>query len=817
MAILPHAARNLRRSPGFVLMVIAILGLGVALNAAIFTVVDCVLLRPLGYRDADRIVAVTTHFHDRNRTIPRLGGDDYNDLAAQVKAFEATAYFYADTGGIQVAGHSLFLSMASVSPRFGQVMGVEPIAGRLFLTDAVKGTEAIVGARFAKEQFGAADAALGKTLRNEEGLYTIVGVLPNSFSFPENSSVWIEADSRPAYPSRSSYSSHVIGKRKAGIDVAQLTAELASFSQNLQRAYLEDRNKSIEAVPLQENVVGKIRPTLRLLMGAVVVLLLIVCANVTHLQLVRATRKARLVAIQTALGASRARLMGYALTEAALLGLGGGVVAVLLAWPALRLLVHLAPPDVPRLQDVHLNLDVLLFSLGVSLLVMAATALLPVWRSWHADPAALLRQDSSRGLESRGVHRLRGGFMVAQVALTVALSVSAVLLARQLIAQSRQDLGFDPESLITLDSRAVEKVPFSYASGTTPEARAAQEQQNALAKSTRLAHLNATLDDLRSVVGVESAEAILGAPMGFGSSDVGYAIKGRSVFASPYRDLPNAEIRPVTPGALVTLHVPLLAGRQLANDDRAGSPPVLLINRELARQQFPGQDAVGKQIMCGYDDVSSWWTIVGIVGNSIDAPGGVSSPTFYVPVAQHAGGAADMQLLVRTKSAAITPDMLKQHLRQSSPDVAVKASTMTGNIQQEQRTSVFRSLLFGSFAAVSILLSAFGMYGVMAYTVAQRNFEFGLRFALGAQRSEVLGMVVKRALVLTTTGLVIGIALSLSVSRVFSSVEGKQPGFDAVAYAAAMGAVLVLMMLATAFPANRAARVNPNEVLRGEA
>ncbi len=362
----------------------------------------------------------------------------------------------------------------------------------------------------------------------------------------------------------------------------------------------------------------------------------------------------------------------------------------------------------------------------------------------------------------------------------------------------------------------MERRTFTFAMGGSAAEQAAREQQNQAAGAERLLHLQSTLEALSAVPGVDSAEAILGAPMGFGGSNVGYAIKGRSVFQSG-ANLPDAELRPVTPGALATLHIPLLAGRAISPEDRATTPPVLLINQALAQQQFPGQDPVGKQIMCGYDNVTSWWTIVGVTGNSIDEPGAVPSPTFYVPVAQHPWGAADMQLLVRTRSAAITPDALTQHLRQTSPDVAIKASTMTGNIQQQQRTSVFRSVLFAGFAAVSILLSAAGMYGVMAYTVAQRSFEFGLRFALGAQKGQVFGAVLRRALLLTSTGLVLGIALSLSVTRVFSSVVGKLPGFDPAAYAAALGAVLALTMLATLVPANRAARVNPNEVLRGDA
>lgn len=821
---LRYALRQLRRAPGFTLTVIAILGLGVALNAAIFTVVDCVLLRPLGYRDADRIVTLKSCLNDRNRSIELLGGLDYNDLAAQVKGLESTAYFNAGMGGLQVNGQAQYLRVAGVSPRFTEVMGVQPIAGRLFNPSDTKGTGGLVSARFAREHFGSVQAALGKPLQNESGAYTVVGVLPDGFSFPYNSSVWLERDAL-ATSQRSSYSQHAIGKRRAGVSDAQLNAELVNLSQQLQKAYPEDKNKSLESVPLQESITGNIRPTLRLLMGSVFVLLLIVCANVTHLQLVRATRQARLITIQTALGASRARLAANALTEAALLGIGGCIVALLIAQPALRLLIHLAPPDVPRLEDIHLNTDVLLFSLLLSLLVMTVTAILPVWRSWHLDPATALRQDSSRGLESRSTSRLRSSFLVVQVALTLTLSVAAVLLARQLIAQSKQDLGFEPVHLITLDTQTL----AAYTPSGPPKPNAspaeilAQQQKEEAAKVANVARMNAALDTLRTIPGVLSAEATTGAPMGFNRSSVGYAIKGRTVFAPPYEHLANANIHPVTPGLLAGMHVPLLQGRSLSADDRSTTPRVLLINRELARQEFPNQDPIGKQIMCGYDSEGEWWTIVGVVGDTINAPGASPGPTFYVPVAQHGDAASEMQFVVRTQDPTLTPDTLQRHLQQAHPDIAVKATTMAQNFTEMQRTSVFRSLLFGGFAAVSILLSAAGMYGVMAYSVAQRQFEFGLRFALAAQRSQVLGMVLRRALIVTAIGLTIGTALSLALTRVFNStVNGttgtaaKPPAFDIAAYLIAIAAVLLLTMLATLLPANRAAHIDPNQALRSE-
>jgi putative ABC transport system permease protein len=619
IASIRQALRSLRRSPSFTVTVIATLGIGIGLNAAIFAVVDCVLLRPLGYHDADRIVSIQTHFIDENRSISRIGGNDFVDLAHQVKGLEAVAHYQGGwSDGISLKGEALYLPLAWASPSFTKVMGVQAIAGRVFRPEDSDANDVLVGAAFAREHFGSAQAALGQSITYQGAVRPIVGVLPDGFSLPAKTEVWVEEKPDPETRNRTAYNQRAIGKRRVDVSPGQLAAELSSFSTQLQNAYPEDRLKTIEAVPLQEQIVGKIRPMLHLLMGAVAIILLIVGANVTHLQLVRATQLLRSVTIRTALGASRGVLAGRALLEALLLSAAGCIVALLLAVPALKLLVRIAPDDIPRLTDVHLNLDALLFSFALSALLMAVTAVLPIWRSWHIDPSLALSQDTARGGEGRGAAHLRNGFLVAEVALTLTLSVAAVMLTRQLIRQSKQDLGFSAENLITLDSHAIDNAPMP-----TPEQIAAETPEQVQAErsnqaKTRLAHLDDTLATISAVPGVESAAAILGAPMGFGGSDVGYAVKGRQVFAPPFKGLPNAELRPVTPNLFSTMHIPLLRGRNLNADDRLGSPMVLLINEELARKIFPGQNPIGQQIMCGYDDQSSWWTIVGVVGDIRD-------------------------------------------------------------------------------------------------------------------------------------------------------------------------------------------------------
>lgn len=807
------ALRSLWRAPGFALLTIAILAIGVGLNTAIFTVVDCVLLRPLGYHDADRIISVQTHNLHSGRTFPRVGGGDYVDLSQQVHGIQSAFYYQNWDGGVQVRGQSIITPLTYVSPRFGEVMGVQPVAGRMFGSNDVKGSEALVSAAFAREHFGNAGTALGQPLHGEYGQFTIVGVLPDGFTFPAKTAVWLESNAEPLVLARSAYNQRAIAKRRTGTSPAQLTAELATFSKRLQQLYPEDREKMLEAISLQESIVGKVASTLHLLMGSVAILLLIVCANITHLQLIRTTRQIREIAVRSALGASRARLAFRALAEAALLSVAGGAGALLLAVPALQLLTHLAPAGLPRLAEIGLNWHVLLYSLLISFALMALTALLPVWRSWRVDQSLVLRQDSARGLEGRSAVRLRSAFLMAQVAFTLVLAATAVLLARQLIAHTREDLGFDMERLYTLDASVIAPTASQPAStATTPGAKAAAAALEENTKATRLATLNSALETLRSTPGVIAAEAINGAPLGFGGSNVGYAIKGRSLFLAG-ANLPNAEMKPISPGALGALHVPLLRGRAFNSGDRAGTVPVVLVSKELADRVFPGEDAVGHAIMCGYDNTAGWWSIVGVVGSLKDAPGSMPEQTMYVPIAQHASRASSMQVLVRTAPGAqLSEEALRQRLQQARPDMAATATSMAQNLSEVERDLRFKSILFESFAGVSILLAMLGMYGATAYSVTQRTFEFGLRMALGSTRHQVVFGVMRRALWLAISGAAAGLVLYILLLRVSASVIGKLPS-DVPSLLLAILGVVALTLLASAIPARRASTIDPARAL----
>lgn len=805
MQDLRYTFRQLRHAMSFTAAVVLTLALGIGLNAAIFAIVDCVLLRPLGYHDASRIYGLDTRFLEEGRAIPRLGGDDYFDVADKVRSFESTAYYSAGMDGVSIDGRSLYLEMAGVSPRFGSVMGVEPVAGRLFESNEGAADEALLANSFALQHYGSAQAAVGKLLHYDGRARTIVGVLPSGFSFPEKTVVWIGSPARPEIPGRTAYNQRAIAKVKPGISPAQLKSEMAALSRQLQTAYPEDRVKALEAVSLQDQIVGSIRPTLRLLMGSVLVVLLIVCANIGHLQLVRSTQMRRDATIRTALGATPAAIARRALLESLLLAVSGCLLALLIAQPALRLLTVMAQADFPRLGDVRLNPDVLLFSFAMSFVTMLVTALLPVWRSVKISPAAVLKQEQGSSSEGRQSRRFRDALIVGEVALTLTLSVASVLLARQLIAESRQDLGFEPDNLLVLDTHA-----DTHATPTQP--------QEMFGQSPASMHtLRSMLDAVATVPGVKSVAAVAGVPMGPGTADVAFAIHGRSEF-KPGAKLPWADIQAITPGYFQTMRIPLLQGRMLADQDNDSSTPVLMISRELAQRVFPGQNPIGQQIMCGYDAKQRWWTIVGVVGDvRQDSPGSPLAQTMYVPVAQHSFRAAEMQVVVRTAlDPATMAATLEPILKRDFPMVAVSSTTMREAIGESTRAERFRTMLFACFAAVAILLAAMGMYGVTAYTVAQRRFEFALRLALGAQPGQIVSLTLSHGIAVAGLGILIGVGLSFALLRLLGSQLGKLPVFDPASYAIAILGVLAIAAAAAVIPSRSASQLEPMRVLRGE-
>ncbi len=784
--------KQLARHPRFAIVAVAILALGIGANTAIFTVVQSILLAPLPYRDANRIVALDTRFINTGRLSPRVTGGDFVDLRAQADKLEDLSYYNGGELGVQLRDHSVFTGVEFVSASFPRVFGLLPVAGRLFNAEDAQ-RSALISESFAEQNFGAARDALGQTVRIEDVSYQVAGVLPAGFSFPKNSQIWLAAPERPESLERTAFNYYAVGRLKAGVTPAQAAAQLDGIARQLEAGYpTSNRYKRFTAVPLQEQLTGKVRPMLLLLLTSVAVVLLIACVNVTQLMLMRATERQREQAVRTALGASRWQVAKVVVLEALLLSICGGVLGVLLALPAVAILVRMAPPDLPRVNEVHLNVWVVAFSSGLCLLATLVSALVPARRASAIDPNEALKQDSSRGMAGRASARLRSSLVVAEVAASLVLAVAAGLLMRTMLKLSASDLGYRSDGLLVVDADA--------------PANGLQESLQAIRQYETLYR------DLRTLPGVERVAGVMGLPMGNYGSNGHYGVRGRPVSETSAQ----ADFSLSSPDYFATMNIPMLRGRDFSDADTHEAPGVAIISQSLARQSFGNDDPVGQLIECGLDSTSTWMTIVGVVADVRQAsPGAIPGPTLYMPLAQHPYYANQIHIVVRTHvhPAALIP-AVRARMQVLAPSLATRYTTMDTMIGESVAAQRFRTVLLAGFAGVGLLLAMLGVYGVTAYTVAQRTFEIGIRITFGADRQRILSMVLGQACRLATVGLLLGLVLSLGAMRLLAGMLfGVKPA-DPVTLLAGCAVILATAALAAWLPARRAAAVEPMRALR---
>jgi putative ABC transport system permease protein len=791
---LRYAARQLLKHPAFTLTAVLTLALGIGANTAIFTVVQSVLLAPLQYRDADRIVALTTRLIKTGRVTPRMTGGDIVDVRSQTSQFSAVSYYAGDEVGVQLRDHAVFTQATEVNASFARIFSLAPLAGRWF-ADSEANRAATVSARFALENFGSAQAALGQTIKVANQSFEIVGVVPTGFDFPSKTQVWVAAPLTPESMDRTAYNyAGAVAKLRAGASIRSAQAELQTIGERLATSYPDsNRDKSFGVVPLREQLVGKARPALLLLISAVGLILLIACVNVTQLQLARAVERQRELAVRTALGSSRWELGRLVAVESLLVSLAGGLLGILLAVPAVRVLVRLAPEGLPRVGEIHLNGWVLAFTALLCLLATVASSLLPARQAAHVDPAQALKQDASRGLVGHKATRLRGGLVVAEVAATFVLAVGAGLLVRTLLALTNADLGYRTAGLLVVDAGA---------------------QSNGLDDARKIAHeFGAITSQLSSVPGVEHVAAVNGLPAGGSGSNGFYGVSGGVAAAS--NGAPYADFIVASPGYFETMGIPLLQGRDFTEQDGYDAQYVTIISESVARQSFGSQDPIGRQVQCGLD-TDKWMTVVGVVRDvRQDSPASAPGPTLYMPLLQHPTHATDVSLVLRTRvTPAALIDAVRARIQQADPAIALRFTTMDAMVGDSLVTQRFRTVLLGGFAAVGLLLAMLGVYGTMAYSVAQRRFEIGIRIAFGAEQRGILRMVLMHACKLAGLGIVIGLVASLALTRLMTSMLVGVHAADPLNMIAAALLLLATAAGAALIPARRAASIQPMEALR---
>jgi len=790
-----HAVRMLARHRGFTAVVVAALALGIGATTAIFTVVNSVLLQPLRYRDAGRIVTVATRWKNHSTLTPRMTGGDLVDVAGEASDFSAFSSYFGGEVGVQVGGRGEFTGVYWVNPGFLRVFGVPPVAGRVLAENDAEHA-AVVSLPFAQRTFGDAAGALGKMVHVENRAYEIAGVLPAGFQFPAKAEIWLAGPAKPENLNRTAFNYYAVAKLRPGVRLEAAQAQLDTIAARLEAAYPDsNRDKSFAAIPLRERLVGGVRPTLYLLLGAVGLVLLIACANVANLLLARTPARAREIAVRTALGASRWRVVRQLTVENLVLALAAAAAGVALAQVGMAALLRAAPANLPRLGEVRLDRAALLFAVLASLVSSVVFGLAPAWQASRLEVTEALKQGGSRGVVGRGSHRLRHGLIVAEIALSLVLAIGAGLLFRSFVALTNVALGYRSEGMLVMDAHA---------------------PAHSLAEYLQVGRqYEELLGQVRGIPGVTSAAAVMGLPTGQYGSNGSFAVEGRHVFGKS-RDMPEAGFRLASPGYFASMGMPLERGRDFTTQDVYESTLVAVVSAALARQVFPRDDPMGKRIQLGLDS-PDWVTIVGIVGDVRDAPATPPGPEIYMPLRQHPYYGNEAQVVVRSsvRPASLT-GAVRQKVQAMLPETATKFTTMETMLADSVATPHFRMVLLGVFATLALLLAMAGVYGVMAHVTAERTAEMGVRLALGATPGGVMWLILRKAGLLAGIGLAIGMAGSMALGRVLTGMLFGLQSTDGVTYAVVLIAVGVTTLAAAAAPAWRAGRINPVEAMREE-
>ncbi len=791
------AARQLHARPGFTLVAVLTLALGIGASTAIFSVVNAVVLRPLPYPDAERLAVVhQTAIAQGGEAIP-FSPPNYLDFREQARSFAhfGGAFWSAAT---LTGGEPERLEAAYVHASYFAALGMPPQTGRLLEeADEARGAAPVVllSHGFWRRRFGADPAILGRTLTLNDKAHTVVGVLPQGVKYPLEAEVWTPLKFAPSeMQERFSFYVRVVARLAPGVSLEQAQSELDTIAQRLAQQR-PDTNKGFGArlVPLHDHIVGDVRATLLYLLGAVGFVWLIACANVANLMLSRTAAREREMAVRTALGAGRARLAAQLLTESLLLAVAGGAAGLVLGRWCVAALIALRPEHLPRLDEVGLDPYVFAFAAGMSLLAGILFGLIPAMRAGRAGWGLSLKV----GAQTSAVRhaRTRGALVVAQLSLSLVLLAGAGLMLRTLWTLLSTPPGFDSRGVLVADLL----LPVKY---------------NDLPR--RIGFLDAVLGHMAALQGVESTGAVNIVPLSGRQSTQGFEIEGRPQ-AALQGDPLTGNYRTVSPGYLRLMRVPLRQGRGIEERDHAASPPVVLINEAMARRYWPGENPLGRRIRILRRGEPAFREIVGIVGDirheglHLEA-----QPEMYVSIALPP--LAYVSLAVRTTGdPAALASALREAVWAVDPDQPVsRVRTMDDVVAASIGETRFYSLLLGIFALLALGLAAVGIYGVMSYAVAARTREIGIRLALGAQRGTVFRLVMVRGARLVATGLAFGLVGALAATRgIEKLLYGVQPT-DALTFASVAGVLALVALIACWLPARRATRVDPAITLRYE-
>jgi putative ABC transport system permease protein len=801
---LRYAFRLLAKSPSFTAIAILTLALGIGANTAIFSVVNGVLLRPLSFLDPSRLVIVAEKSPFPTISTSYQNFVDWRDQSRSFESMEGTR----STGlSLTGAGDPELLTARMATAGLFPLLGVEAREGRTFLPEEDKaGSAPVVMLTYGlwQRRFGGSREIIGKPITLDSRPYTVVGVLPPGFQLLQPADVFVPfvpwavtlPDDRNWHPGIIA-----IARLKPGVSRETARAEMVGITKRLEEQYPDyNTGTSADVVGLQEQLVQNVRPALILLLGAVSLVLLIACVNVANLLLARASSRGREVAIRTAMGAGRGRVVRQLLTESVLLSLGGGLLGIFFAWASLGPLLKISAGSVPQVVPIELDRSVLVFTFVVSLITGLFFGLVPALRTAKLDLRETLNEGSRGSTSGPGHHRIRGVLVASEIALAVLLLVGSGLLLRSFSRLQDVPPGFQADHLLVAD------IPLSQTAYAKPE--------------QRYQFFDRLVERAKALPGVRSAGAASFLPVSGGGSVIHFNITGHPP-KTPH-DYVAAGYRTVTPNYLETLGVPLLRGRMLTPADNDKAPAVVVINASMAAKYFPNENPLGKRLQLGAtpDKDVPTMEIVGVIGDVRPGLGVDPQTEMYLPYRQADLILPVFQLSVVLRTAA-DPQLQTAALRSALGEIdpnqpLVRVRTMEENMAATVAQPRFRTWLIGIFAAVALVLAAVGVYGVMSYTVTQRTNEIGIRITLGAQPEDVFKAIVGEGLRLALAGVAIGTVAALALTRLLQSFLFGISAYDPITF---LGVAMLLTMVAAAasfFPARRATLVDPMVALRYE-
>jgi putative ABC transport system permease protein len=807
-----YGLRQLRKNPGFTVVAVFTLALGIGATTAIFSVVYGVLLRPLPYPESNRLMAISEVTSKGKPS--RLADPNFDDFRDQSRSFQAIAKYGDYVAAVSGASQPTRTAVAGVSTDFLRVLGVQPILGRDFSADDEKtgaGPTLLVSHGYWRQYLGSPQDLSQARLKIDGTAFSVIGVLPAGFGFPADVELWLPADLNGKNPSRTSHNYRAVGRLRDGVTVEQADRDISAIARRIHDASSEQGNYLLtdgRVIPLRDSITGEARSPLLVLLGAVGFLLLVACANVTNLLLTQASVRERELAIRSALGAGRGRLIRQFLTEAFLLALAGGSLGVLGAFGGVSGLVALAPANLPRLDSVAISIPVLAFAFALSTAIAAGLGAFTAARATSVDPCEGLMEGGRGQAGSQGSQRIGRIIVAAQIAITLILVVGAGLFGRSLMNVLEVNPGFRVDGIVTMD------VALPWA-------------QDLKVKAGQGLFFAGLIDRLKQIPGVRKVGATSGLPIDRGLPDGGFFLMTQSEMPKTMDGLAAlsrqkeragvADFCVATDGYFQALAIPVIRGRIFNERDTADAPHVAVISESLARERWPGQDPIGHTIQFGnMDGDFRLLTIVGIVGDvgyyGLDTP---SRPTVYVDLFQRPRSMVTVTMLSDGDTQALT-SAARGILQELDAELPVRFRTLPGVYSASLGSRRFNVILVGFFGLTALLLAMAGVFGVIAYSVSRRTREIGVRVALGAGSGDALRLILGQGMRTILIGVAIGIAGSLVLTRMVASLLFGVTATDPLTFAGVTLLLLGAALVACYIPARRATKVDPIVALRCE-